>query len=183
MKYYNKNNQGFTLIELIVTVAIIGILADMGMPSLQTTVQDNRMAALYNEFLGSASYTRSAAITFGSAVTLCRRNSAGDACDTQSTDFSNGWLVFHDKDGDGTIDAGERILKDNSIGASDITMEFTGNTNRITYNAEGFARGYSGKVTFCDKRGDSAKKGMIISMNGRIRKADSQDTLSSCSSE
>ena len=172
---------GFTLVELIVTVAIASILAMVGMPSLQKTVQDNRMTTLYNNFLADLNYTRNAAITFGSPVTVCKRNTAGNGCDANSTDWGQGWLVFHDKDNDGVVDSGEKILLDNNT-TSKIAMIFSGNPNRITYNAQGFARGYAGKITFCDERGNDARKGMVISQNGRIRMADSHDTLSSCTS-
>ena len=137
------------------------------------------MSSMYNHFLSDLHYTRNTAITFGSAVTLCKRNSTGDGCDTSSNDWSQGWLVFQDKNNDGTVDTAEKILLD-SVQSSNIKMKYSGSSNRISYNPQGFAIGYAGKITFCDKRANDARKGMIISANGRVRMADSQDTLSDC---
>jgi len=179
-----KKAAGFTLIEIIVTVAVAAVLASIGVPRLQNTIQDNRITTLYNGFLTDLNYTRNAAITFASPVTLCKRNSAGNDCDTTTAnDWSEGWLVFHDKDGDGAVDSDEKILLDNTDASSKTSLIFTGNSNRVTYNAQGFARGYAGKVTFCDDRGNDSRKGMVISQNGRVRMADSYDTLSSCTDE
>ena len=176
----NNNTQGFTLIELITTITIAGILAALGVPNLQRTIQDNKMSSLYNELLGDLSFTRSTAITQGSTATFCKRNAAGNDCAAVSASWANGWLVFRDKNNDGVVDAGETILQEKTDVPKKMTILFSRDLSRISYNGAGYAFGFAGKFTFCDKRGESKKKGMVISQNGRVRVADSNDTLATC---
>ncbi len=174
------NKAGFTLVEMMVTVAIAAILAGIGIPNLQRTLQDNQMTSRYNEFLSSLNLTRNTAITQGAPAALCKRNASGSGCAANSADWQYGWLVFSDKNNNGTVDAGEKILQDKSDINGNVTMHYSRVINRISYSAEGYAYGFAGTFTFCDQRGDSARKGMVISQNGRMRKAESGDNLSTC---
>ncbi len=54
--------KGFTLLELIVTLAVVAIVLTMGIPSFQALIRDNRLIALTNEFIGAMHLTRSEAI-------------------------------------------------------------------------------------------------------------------------
>jgi type IV fimbrial biogenesis protein FimT len=95
-----RNNAGFTLIELIVTMAVAGILASVAIPSFKTTIQNNRLATQSNDLLGALLYARSQAVNGGSTtstyVQVCAANSASNptACSTNTSDWNNGWLVM-----------------------------------------------------------------------------------------
>lgn len=176
-----KKQQGFSLIELMVTIAIAGVLASIGMPSLQTTLQDNKMTALHNELLAALSFTRNTAVTQGSSATLCKANVSANACAENNASWKNGWIIFPDRNNDGVIDAGEEILTIKNDLPKNITVSYSRNSSRITYGAQGYTVGFNGNFMFCDKRGDSAKKGMVISNNGRVRLAVEND-LGACPS-
>lgn len=176
-----KKSQGFSLIELMVTIAIVGIMAAIGMPSLQTTLQNNNMTALHNELLAALSFTRNTAITRGSSATLCKANLASNGCAATTASWENGWIIFPDNNNDGVVDAGETILSIKNDLPKDISINYSRNSSRITYGAQGYSIGFNGNFMFCDKRGDSAKKGMVISNNGRVRLAVAND-LGTCPS-
>ena len=179
---FSKKQLGFTLIELMIAVSIIGVLLALGSPSLKRTLQDNRMAVLHNELLVGLSFARNTAINKGSSATLCKANSTASACAATSETWENGWIVFSDKNNDGSIDTGETILSIQNDLSQDITMHYSKNSSRVTYSGKGYAIGYSGKFTFCDARGDDAKKGMVVSNNGRVRVA-VRDELNTCPSD
>ncbi|MFM8333805.1 MAG: GspH/FimT family pseudopilin [Candidatus Methylumidiphilus sp.] len=91
-----KISQGFSITELIVAIAIMGIAVSLAAPNFQRLIQDARVATQTNEFVAFLSFARSEAIKRGMRVTLCKVN-AGDftRCDTSGS-WSQGWIVFVD---------------------------------------------------------------------------------------
>lgn len=177
MKRISKQ-KGFSLIELVITVAIAGILMSIGLPSLSKTMQKSKLTSLHNNLLSALSLARNTAISRGTFATICKSNQSATACNTSGA-WQDGWIVFPDNNNNGAVDAGETILAINSNLPEQITIKFS--KNFITYGPQGYANGYSGTFTFCDDKDSSNKKGMIISNNGHIRVATSSAELAGCS--
>lgn len=97
-----NKSYGFTLIELMITLAIVAIVLAVGVPSFQGMMRNNRIAAHTNDFLGSLNLARSEAIKRGQRVALAP-NAVGN--------WGQGWTIFVDADDDGVLDAGEIILR------------------------------------------------------------------------
>jgi len=170
--------RGFTLIELIITIAIAGILMSLALPSFKKTLQNNKLTSMHNELLSSLSLARNTAISRGSFATLCKSNQAGDNCDS-SASWKDGWIIFLDNDDSGSVNNDEEVIALNNALPKKVSINFS--RNRVTYGAQGYAIGYSGVFTFCDDLDNDNKKGMIISNNGHIRVATSNSELGGCS--
>ncbi len=181
-----KNNSGLTLVELLVTVAVVAILAIIAPPMLANILDSNRSIAQYNQLAGSLALARSEAIKRGVVISVCG-SSDGATCDTAN--WESGWLVFTDIDRDGVVDGGETILRIGNGLSSGYTLRLT-NADFNTYvsyrgdgalrdrNNDGFDRG---TFTICDQSADT-KKARAINLNllGRPSKAkdtDSSDTV------
>ncbi|MGH8476911.1 MAG: GspH/FimT family pseudopilin [Methylococcales bacterium] len=169
------NNRGFTLIELIVTMGVAALLLTIGVPNFIELVRNHRMAAQYNDFVAALNSTRSEAIKRGTGITICKRNVAGTACNSGGN-WEGGWLVFLDQDRDGVVDTGEPIVRLYEALTGSNTLRRNIATSRITYNGQGFASGLglppaASTFKFCDIRGASHAKGLILSNNGRARRA------------
>ncbi|MBL4712788.1 MAG: GspH/FimT family pseudopilin [Gammaproteobacteria bacterium] len=93
-----KKHIGFTLIELIVTMAIVGILLVVGLPSLKTMVQGNQLVASSNDLLAALTVARSEAIKNNASVSICE-SSDGTSC-ASTGKWQNGWIVFIDANRD-----------------------------------------------------------------------------------
>jgi type IV fimbrial biogenesis protein FimT len=76
-----KKYSGFTLTELMITLAIVGILITVGVPSMQNFIQGNRLIAASNELLSALNIARSEAIKLNAQVSLCESNN-GSTCST-----------------------------------------------------------------------------------------------------
>ncbi|MEW6729372.1 MAG: GspH/FimT family pseudopilin [Pseudomonadota bacterium] len=88
---------GFTLIELMVTLAVLGILLGIAVPSFMSTMASARLTSAANELLAAIQHTRSEAIRRGVRVTLCKAGSAANQCDTNAaTSWGDGWMSFTD---------------------------------------------------------------------------------------
>ncbi|MGY6217365.1 GspH/FimT family pseudopilin [Methylolobus aquaticus] len=93
---------GFTLIELMVTVSIAAILLTAAVPSYTTMIARNRLASETNEFIGMMALARSEAAKRGTRVTVC----ASSDQSTCGSDWAAGAIAFADQNGDCAITSG-----------------------------------------------------------------------------
>lgn len=84
--------RGYTLLELMFTLAVASILLGVGVPGFFDIVRNNRAAANANELVTTFSIARSEAIRRGTRVTVCP-SSDGATCSGAWTD---GWIVVRD---------------------------------------------------------------------------------------
>ncbi|WP_439859697.1 GspH/FimT family pseudopilin [Pseudomonas sp. MBLB4136] len=87
-----RDTRGFTLIELMVTVAVLAIVISIAAPSFSAMLRDNRIATIGSELQTALQLARSEAIKRRLDVVVCRRNAAGTACEN-GTDWGAGWLI------------------------------------------------------------------------------------------
>jgi len=167
----NKQD-GFSLIELAVTLAIAAIVFSIGIPSFQSYVQNNRKAAAISDLATALQLARSTAISRRVPVTLCI-SSNGAACQTGTgSDWSQGWMIYVDTNGDNTLNAGEEILRIHAALPDNSTLIGSGSTaNRVSFKPQGLADGTIGTITHCDSRGASYANALVISFGGQVRQA------------
>lgn len=89
------NRRGFTLLELMVTLAVAGILLVIATPALNGMVRSYRLTQAANDLVGAANLARSEAIQRGSRVTLvpCRWNEEAGTCGDASG-WREGWALI-----------------------------------------------------------------------------------------
>ncbi len=85
---------GFTLVELMVVIAVAAIVLTLGVPSFYTLIQNNRATTQVNELMMALSLARSEAVRRGVSVSLCP--SQDQSTCTGGTDWRVGWIVFVD---------------------------------------------------------------------------------------
>ncbi len=146
MRLKNRN-QGFTVIELAMTLIIVALLLVTGVPAFSGLIQDNRIVTQTNQLVGSLNLARSEAI---------KRNTQVSISNTSTTNniWESGWTVFTDADGDGTLDddgdaniceAGDDadcVLQVQPALAGGITLRTNGGyTQHLAYLPTGFIEG------------------------------------------
>ena len=100
---------GFTLLDLLTTVVVLGILLTVGIPSFAHIMRNNRIAASTNELVVALTFARSEAMKRGDIVTTC--SSVDEDTCAGDEDWSTGWIVFVDLNQDGARDVTEQLLQ------------------------------------------------------------------------
>jgi type IV fimbrial biogenesis protein FimT len=156
---------GFSLIELLVAIMIIGILLSLSVPTIRHTLNVNRVASEINGLAAALNIARSEAIKRGRSVTISDSGSG----------WSAGWMVFEDTNTNGAFDAGEQVVKiSNGINSTD-TIFFSGTGTSIRFQNNGFTDN-NGSFLLCPSDKDKAyARAIYISSTGRIRLSSDSD--------
>lgn len=152
--------QGFTLVELMVTLTIAAILLSLAAPSLASFVQGARLRGSSNELASALMFARSEAIKRGYAVTVCASanpSALNPSCGISAT-WQQGWLVFVDHDKDGVVDGGatpsDLVLRVGSPDSPGLVVSAASNfKNYIQYTSNGVSIGSdklaAGSLSMC----------------------------------
>lgn len=163
-----NRQHAFTLVELMVTLAVLGISVMIAVPSFLSYSRSNRTVSETNALVGALNFARSEATKRSANVTVCTSND-GLNCGA-GIGWASGWIVFVNTDNDAPaqVDAGEEILQvygatapGNTISASAALTDF------ITYRANGFSSA-QGQYVLCDDRGTDSARTITLSRIGRV---------------
>jgi type IV fimbrial biogenesis protein FimT len=141
------NHSGFTLIELMMTITIAGILLTIGIPSFKYVTNSNRASSEINGLLGDMQFARAEAIREGQTVTICP-STTGASC-SGTTSWQTGWLVFSDTSVIGIVDGTDAILKIQKTFSGTDTVTSDHGVVAVTFSREGFTSSLpAGGITF-----------------------------------
>ena len=169
---HGKRQQGFTLIELFVTMLVALILVGIGIPSFSSAMKNTRLSKSTNDLITTLHRARSEALKRGRDVRIC----AGDG-DCNSSNWESGWVAFVDENSDGDIDTDEEIIIQQNPQNKN-TIRFNGsNINTFGFNGRGKPLNNNvGRFTICDNRPDAGKE-VVIAFTGR---ASSNENNTNC---
>jgi len=137
-----RGSRGFSLVELIVVMTVVGIVIGIAVPSYRYVTNSNRVSAEINQLLGDMQYARSEAVKEGSTVTVCPSNNAttsSPSCLTSGASWSSGWMVFSDANSDGAYGTGDALLRAQpALNSNDTLVPSDTGVTYISFNREGF---------------------------------------------
>ena len=179
---------GITLLELMVTMFIVGIVLGIGIPNMIEFQRNARMTAVANDMIAAIAVARAEAVKRRAPVTLCPTDDPNSAAPTCVVGADAGWIVFADDndgngdgvpDGNGAIEVGEDIIRAQPF--PDGINVFT-DGNYLSIAATGFTRDIPGlgaglnNFLFCDQRGNkdlgngfSAARTIAVAPTGRAQ--------------
>src|SRR5258705_394879 len=136
---------GFTLVEMIISVAVAAILLTIGIPSFRYVTNSNRIAAEINGLLGDMQFARSEAVKEGIPVSVCVSSNSLVCDGLTANNWQNGWIVFSDANANATKDGNDVILRVQKPFSSTDTFVATDSVGAgvgaVTFNREGYANG------------------------------------------
>lgn len=145
-----KKENGFTLIELMITLSVLGILAAIGIPSFFELLSNNRMTSTTNSISAALQSARSEAIIRKEPVIFCQNNGSGSGCAASIGTLAAGWVIGLDSDLNGAIDTNGVIRVADAFPAN-MAFTMTGFTgNFVRYNTQGIAASPPTSIRVCD---------------------------------
>lgn len=166
---------GFTIIELMVTVAAASVLLAIAVPSFNQMIVSGRLTAQSNEMVAAMSMARSEAIKRNASVTLCRSDNSAD-CVTAAGAWQN-WIIRVGT-GAGTVVRQGSI---NNFGGT-LVMRSTLNIDQVVYGPDGLARTGGAMVadhtiTVCSRRAvDRNVRRIVLGAGSRMSTQSSDAT-------
>lgn len=156
-----KREGGFTLIELIITLVIAGVLVAIGVPNLAEFLKNSTRTTRLNDIVTALNYARSESVKRNTEIRVC--STTDFATCAASTSFTSGYMVL-----DISQSAVLRVFQTDISGDTTIIAS----TTQFDYQGDGFpATGSPATATFtyCDDRGASDARAVIISTTGHPR--------------
>ncbi len=161
-----SEQSAFTLIEMLSTLAITGIIAVSAAPSLQNLLMDNRMVTRVNDFMAHLNLARSEAIHRGARVVLCPSTDQHN-CAKHST-WHEGWIVFVDDNSNRKHESNEMVLRLQNAVNDSFTIK-SGAHQPVVFQPHGSSGGTNDTFIFCDARGPAKARAIVLSNSGRPR--------------
>ncbi len=164
-----KTKSGFTLVELLISVALIAIITTYAIPNYRDFVRNNKIISSTNDFVSTLNIARAEAAKRKVTVSIC---GSTDAATCNTNKFEDGWIVFTDVNFDGAINgADELLIVQSDIGSVFVRGVSFSNNAIVKYSSRGTIDS-TGSFVVCDeKRGPKFAKAMNINVTGRIRAA------------
>jgi type IV fimbrial biogenesis protein FimT len=165
-----RSLRGFSLIELMVVIAVLGTIVAIALPSYDGLMRRVRLDTTVNELLVALSHARSEAIRRGRRASLCT-SIDGQSC-APGVGWDRGWILFDDVNGNGLREGGETIIQVTGARSGRLRVRGNGSVrDYISYLPSGVTRTAAGALqmgtlTVC--AGDLAR-GIVISATGRPR--------------
>jgi len=140
-----NGQRGFSLLELMTTLAVAGILGTLAVSGFGNLVQRNQLTTITNDFIADVNLARSEAIKRNAITTICK-SSNGTGCATTGS-WSSGWIVMVDSNRDGTVD--EVVKVHEALPASNT---FTTPANAISYDRHALLTSGAGNYVVCGSK-------------------------------
>lgn len=150
---------GFTLVELMISVAVLTILLVLTIPSFKDMLMNNRITAQTDALTNSLNYARNIALSQNVSVVTCPFNAAGStAC---GGSWQNGWIVATQPTTGGPV-----LMKANTLGANDPTLSST--VTSVTFDSRGIATTQA-NFKSCDNRGGAFAQSVEVLPTGFVQ--------------
>ena len=170
-----SRQRGFTLGELLTTMAVVGVSLSIAVPGFNTIVNNNRRATGVNQLVSTMYLARSEAITRNTQITICPSQN-GLGC--QGVGWNEGWLLFADANSDRAVDPGEVVLG-HMPAQTRLNIQSAEFPNFFVYRPNGrmmvnTPAENTGQMTICDPRGAEHARVVIVSPSGHPRLSEYQ---------
>lgn len=153
---------GFTLLEILISLAVVGILAALAAPALGQFASEQRLGTTMSQLTAELNFARAEAIKRNARVLFCARSATAPACSGRA-DWQHGWLVCYDANFDDACDAGT-ATDPNPVRLGPTLrsgLRLTANTALVRFNPVGTSNGAATLTLTGDWAGATVRTGSV----------------------
>lgn len=162
-----RRSRGLTLIELLFTVAIVGITLAVGLPALGDALSRTAVTTTSASLTAALAQARTAAVSLHQPAVLCP--TVDQLACARATRWEGGWMVFLDPDRDGRRGDAERLLWASDGADRDISVASTRGRLAVTYLPDGRSPGSNLTLSICPRSADIDGRQLVLNNSGRVR--------------
>lgn len=165
---YSHYQRGLTIVEVIISLAITGVLFSVALPNLHSVLAQNRLVGELNNLSTALALARTEAIKRHHPVVLCK---SGDASNCyKGGDWEDGWIVYSDQNRNHQREEDEELIwvgpRFNS--GNSLSFRAFGSKNYVMYKPDGSVFN-NGSFTLCTPSHPEFARTLIINRQGRVR--------------
>ncbi len=166
-----SRQSGLSLLDLMITLAVMFVLLTIALPSMGNLVREHRLTSHSNTLLAHLHYARHEAVFRRQHVTACPSLDQLEC--TGDNRWDRGWIVFIDADRSGQPDSERDILR--VVQPTDSLLMHSAGRIRVRFQPHGGAYGTNLTIRVCDPSGSADPRAVVVSNPGRIRSTDQVD--------
>ncbi len=157
--------RGFTLLELMVTVAVLAVLIGIAVPSLGDATLAGKLAASANDLVAGVAMGRSEAIKRNAVTSLCV-SSNGTSCG--SGGWEQGWIII----------SGSTVIQKHS--AAPTGFKVTSSVAKVDFQPTGVGNTQA-TITVCRSAPSAGSQERVVNVSATGRAYVSKTTTGTCS--
>lgn len=123
---------GFSLVEMLTTMSILAILLVVASPGLASLTSANALSSAQSELAAAMMLARGEAMKRGTQIGLTA------TAPVAGTEFTGGWTIFVDSNGNGLYDVGEVIVRQQPAYRTNVRISTASGTTTLAFNSRGF---------------------------------------------
>ena len=167
MQIATRRAQGFTLIELMMTLTVLTILIAAAAPAFGNLIQNTESQTSRSTLTTALATARILAVSKTTHIVMCP-SSDQQYCG-HTTEWQHGWLIFADTDHDGSRGDDEALVSVSDAQPEGVAILTTAGRTHVDYRPDGSAPGSNVTFTVCDRRGHDLATSLVINNAGRVR--------------
>ncbi|QKE64489.1 GspH/FimT family protein [Aquipseudomonas campi] len=157
-----RKSSGFTLIEMMIVIAIVAVIASYGIPQFNSMMQNGRLSTQVNELQGLMQLARSEAATNRVVTRIC---GSTDQATCNTNNWEGGAILFRDRDNNGSASTAELVRVMPAVTNGNTIRGVTG---AISFLADGTLAS-AAMLRICDTRGAESSRQVRLNTAGQSR--------------